>query len=199
MSTIRKTRAEAAQETTDRLITVARQAFAERGFADVSLDALSAEAGVTRGALHHHFTNKAGLFEAVLRRIDAEIAAELQTEWEANPDPWTGFRACFHIYLNAVLRPDRRRILFQDAPAVLGMKSVDILMESGFKEMVADLEDLIATRRIRAPDAEALGHLLNGATINLAFWAAEGPASEDRQARAHASLAALFDGLTLST
>jgi hypothetical protein len=64
--------------------------------------------------------------------------------------------------------------------------------------MVADLEDLIATRRIRAPDAEALGHLLNGATINLAFWAAEGPAEEDRQARAHASLAALFDGLTLS-
>jgi AcrR family transcriptional regulator len=198
MSTNRKTRAEAAQETTDRLITVARQAFTERGFADVSLDALSEMAGVTRGALHHHFTNKAGLFEAVLRRIDAEIAAEMQAVWDATPDPWDGFRACFHVYLNAVLRPDRCRILFQDAPAVLGMKSVDILMESGFKEMVADLETLIATRRIRAPDAEALGHLLNGATINLAFWAAEGPADKDRQTRAHASLAALFDGLTLT-
>jgi AcrR family transcriptional regulator len=198
MSTTRKTRAEAAQDTTDRLIAVARQAFAERGFADVSLDALSEMAGVTRGALHHHFTNKAGLFEAVLRRIDAEIAAEMQEVWDRTPDPWDGFRASFHVYLNAVLRPDRCRILFQDAPAVLGMKSVDILMESGFKEMVADLETLIATRRIRAPDAEALGHLLNGATINLAFWAAEGPASEDRQTRAHASLAALFDGLTLT-
>lgn len=198
MSTNRKTRAEAAQETTDRLITVARQAFAERGFAEVSLDALSAEAGVTRGALHHHFTNKAGLFEAVLRRIDAEIAAEMQAVWDATPDPWDGFRACFHVYLNAVLRPDRCRILFQDAPAVLGMKSVDILMESGFGEMVADLEDLIAARRIRAPDAEALGHLLNGATINLAFWSAEGSPTEDRQARAHATLAALFDGLSLT-
>lgn len=197
MSTDRRTRAQAAQDTTDRLIAVAHRAFADKGFAEVSLDALSAEAGVTRGALHHHFGNKAGLFEAVLRRIDAEIAAEMQAEWEATPDPWQGFRTCFHIYLDAVLRPDRCRILFQDAPVVLGMKSVDILMESGFGEMVEDLEALIAARRIRAPDAEALGHLLNGATINLAFWAAEGQPDEDRRARAHAALAALFDGLTV--
>jgi AcrR family transcriptional regulator len=196
MSTDRKSRAETAQHTADRLIAVAQHAFATTGFAGVSLDALAAEAGVTRGALHHHFGNKAGLFEAVLRRIDAEIAAEMQAEWQATRDPWDSFRACFHIYLDAVLRPDRRRILFQDAPAVLGLKAVDILMESGFGEMVKDLEDLIATGRLCAPDAEALGHLLNGATINLAFWAAEGAGDDDRRARAHAALAALFEGLT---
>jgi AcrR family transcriptional regulator len=195
MPTQRITRAQAAQATTDRLIVAAHRAFAEHGFAEVSLDALAAEAGVTRGALHHHFGNKAGLFEAVLRRIDAEIAAEMQAVWDAKADAWEGFRACFHVYLDAVLRPDRSRILFQDAPAVLGMKAVDILMESGFGDMVADLQGLIASRRIRAPDAEALGHLLNGATINLAFWAAEGMADDDRRGRAHAALAALFDGL----
>ncbi|WP_397533015.1 TetR/AcrR family transcriptional regulator [Roseateles sp.] len=196
MSTDRITRAQAAQATTERLIAAAHRAFAERGFAEVSLDALAAEAGVTRGALHHHFGNKAGLFEAVLRRIDAEIAAEMQAVWDAKADAWEGFRACFHVYLDAVLRPDRRRILFQDAPAVLGMKSVDILMESGFGDMVSDLQGLIANRRISAPDAEALGHLLNGASINLAFWAAEDPADQGRRDRAHAALAALFDGLT---
>jgi AcrR family transcriptional regulator len=196
MSTKRKTRAEAAIATTDRLIATAHQAFATRGFAEVSLDALAAEAGVTRGALHHHFTNKAGLFEAVLRRIDAEIAAEMQAVGDAAADPWDGFRACFHTYLDAVLRPDRCRILFQDAPAVLGMKSVDILMESGFGSMVEDLQLFIATDRIRAPDAEALGHLLNGASINLAFWAAEGEPGENRRQRAHATLAALFEQLT---
>jgi AcrR family transcriptional regulator len=195
MPTQRITRAQAAQATTDRLIVAAHRAFAEHGFAEVSLDALAAEAGVTRGALHHHFGNKAGLFEAVLRRIDAEIAAEMQAVWDVKADAWEGFRACFHVYLDAVLRPDRSRILFQDAPAVLGMKAVDILMESGFGDMVADLQGLIASRRIRAPDAEALGHLLNGATINLAFWAAEGMADDDRRGRAHVALAALFDGL----
>jgi AcrR family transcriptional regulator len=197
MSTDRKSRAQAAQDTTDRLITVAQRAFADRGFAEVSLDALAAEAGVTRGALHHHFGNKAGLFEAVLRRVDAEIGAEVQALWQPNADPWQCFRACYHVYLDAVLRPERRRILFQDAPAVLGTKSVDILMESGFGEMVAELQDFIAGGRVRAPDGEALGHLLNGAAITLAFWAAEGPPDEDRLPRAHAALAALFDGLTL--
>lgn len=195
MSNQRSTRAQTAQATTERLIATAHRAFAERGFAEVSLDALAAEAGVTRGALHHHFGNKAGLFEAVLRRVDAEIAAEMQAVWEATPDAWEGFRACFHVYLDAVLRPDRCRILFQDAPAVLGMKAIDILMESSFGDMVAELQGLIAGRRIGAPDAEALAHLLNGASINLAFWAAEGAAGEGRRDRAHATLSALFDGL----
>lgn len=198
MSTDRKTRAEAAQETTDRLIAVARQAFAERGFADVSLDALAAEAGVTRGALHHHFTNKAGLFEAVLRRVDAEIAAEVQALWQPQADHWQCFRTCFHVYLDALLRPDRCRILFQDAPAVLGIKSIDILMESGLGEVVDELRTFIAEGRIRSADAEALGQLVNGATLNLAFWAAEAPAGDNRLPRAHQALAALFDGLTLT-
>ena len=196
MSNPRTTRAQAAQGTTERLIAAAHRAFAEHGFAEVSLDALAAEAGVTRGALHHHFGNKAGLFEAVLRRIDAEIGAEMQAVWETTSDAWEGFRACFHVYLDSVLRPDRSRILFQDAPAVLGLKAVDILMESGFGELLADLQGFIDSRRITAPDAEALAHLLNGATINLAFWAAEGEAGDGRRERAHATLAAVFDGLT---
>ncbi|MCU0827901.1 MAG: TetR family transcriptional regulator [Tabrizicola sp.] len=197
MSTDRKSRAEAAQETTERLITVARHAFAEKGFADVSLDALAAEAGVTRGALHHHFTNKAGLFEAVLRRVDAEIGDEITALWQQQADHWRCFQACFHVYLDALLRPDRARIIFQDAPAVLGMKAVDIFLESGFGEIVAELNTFLAEGRIRGRDGEALGHLINGATINLAFWAAEAPKGEDRLPRAHAALTALFDGLTL--
>ena len=195
MSNIRTTRAQAAQGTTERLIAAAHRAFAEAGFAEVSLDALAAEAGVTRGALHHHFGNTAGLFEALVRQIDAEIGDEMQAVWENNPDAWEGFRACFHAYLDAVLRPDRSRILFQDAPAVLGLKAADILMESGFGEMLAELQGFIGSRRIMAPDAEALAHLLNGATINLAFWAAEGEASDGRRERAHATLDAIFDGL----
>jgi AcrR family transcriptional regulator len=198
MSTDRMSRVQAAQATADRLIAVAHRAFAERGFAEVSLDALAAEAGVTRGALHHHFANKAGLLEAVLRRIVDEIAAEMQEELNPHADAWACFRQCFHVYLDAVLRPDRRRILFQDAPGVLGTRSVDILMDSGFGEMVAELDAFITARRIRGPDALALGHLLNGAVLNLAFWAAEGDPEEARLPRAHAALSALFDGQTLA-
>jgi AcrR family transcriptional regulator len=198
MSIAAKTRSAMAQETTDRLIATAQQAFAEQGFTAASLDAIALQAGVTRGALHHHFTNKAGLFEAVLRSIDAQLCRALDTVHATHSDPWAAFRACCHAYLDESLKPDRRRILFQDAPMVLGLKAVDILMESGFGPMVTDLKDLVENRRILPLDAEAMGHLLNGAIINLAFWAAEAPESEGRLTRAHATLAAMLDGFTRS-
>lgn len=195
MSTDRQSRAEAARATVDRLILAARAAFAEQGFAAVSLDALAAAAGMTRGALHHHFGNKAGLFEAVLRRIDAEIGAELEAICIAEPDPWRAFRSCYHHYLDAALAPDRRRILFQDAPAVLGLKAVEIQLESGFAEIVADLRALMDRGALPGLDPEALAHLLNGATVQLAFWAAAAPG---RTQAAHDTLAAMFDGLARS-
>lgn len=187
-----------AHDTTQRLVTCARNAFATQGFNAVSLEALAAEAGVTRGALHHHFTNKAGLFEAVLRQIDAELAAEMEAIWAAEADPWLGFRNCYHAYLDAILRPDRRRIMFLDAPAVLGVKGIDILMQSGFGIIVQDLRAMIAQGRVVNVDPVALAHLMNGASITLAFWAAEAPPDEDRLTPAHATLAAMFDGLSRS-
>jgi AcrR family transcriptional regulator len=198
MSTEPKTRAAMAQATTERLLAVAQRSFAELGFHAVSLDAVSAEAGVTRGALHHHFTNKTGLFEAVLRQIDRELGIAMQEVWDAEPDRWIGFRRCYHVYLDQALRQDRCRILFQDAPAVLGMKALDILMESGLGETVEDLDDLMAAGRITPMDPTALAHLLHGAAINLAFWVAEGSADDDRMMRAHATITTLFDGMTRS-
>lgn len=199
MSTDRKTRAETAQETAARLIDVATPAFADEGFAAVSLDALAAEAGLTRGALHHHFGNKAGLFEAVLRHVVADLGRTLDAVWEADlaagGDRWAAFRHCFHVYLDEALRPDRRRILFRDAPAVLGVAAYDIIMDEGFGAIVEDLRGLVAAGRVAAVDPVALAHLMNGAAINLAFWAAEAPPDDDRLARAHQALAAMFDGL----
>lgn len=196
MST-RPTRAETAERTAARLVEAARRAFATQGFAQVSLDALAAEAGVTRGALHHHFTNKAGLFEAVLRAVDAEIGDELDRIHDAEADPWQAFRACFHAYLDLALHPERRRILIQDAPAVLGTRAMEILMNSGFATMVADLRGLVEEGRIRPIQPEALAHTLNGAVMAQVMWlgALE---NEDaaRLAAAHAALDALFDGLT---
>lgn len=202
MSTDRKTRAETAAETAARLVAVATPAFAGLGFTGVSLDHLAAEAGLTRGALHHHFGNKAGLFEAVVKAVVAELGTSLDEVWArelaAGADRWGAFRRCFHAYLDEALRPDRRRILFCDAPSVLGVQAYDTLMDDGIGTMVEDLRGLVAEGRIAKGDPVALAHLMNGAAINLAFWAADAPEGEDRLHRAHEALAAMFDGLTHS-
>ena len=192
----RRRRAETAQDTTERLLAVARRAFAEQGFAATSLDALAAEAGVTRGALHHHFGNKTGLFEAVLRAVDAEVTDILAAEWAAEPDHWHAFLRWYDHYLAEALHPSRRRILFQDAAAVLGSsKAAAILLDGGTTALIADLRDLIASGLVRQVDPEATAHLLNGAIANLAFWAAEGDPAENRLARARGTLATLLGGL----
>jgi AcrR family transcriptional regulator len=201
MSIVRlATRAEAAEQTAALLVVTARRAFAERGFAQVSLDALAAEAGVTRGALHHHFTNKAGLFEAVLRAVDAEIGHELERLYEAEQDRWTALRSCFHAYLDLALHPDRRRILFLVAPAVLGTRAIEILMASGFGPMVEDIAILVAQGRIRAIHPEAVAHLLNCAVMAQVMWLTGSEEKvPDRLAAAHAALDAVFDGLTANS
>jgi AcrR family transcriptional regulator len=191
----RRSRAELAAETASRLIGVAQLAFAEQGFNAVSLDELALRAGVTRGALHHHFTNKAGLFAAVVRHIDAEITRETAAAWTTSPDCLTGLRNGLHAYLDATLLPSRCRILFQDMTAVMGMDGIDLIMTSGVSDMWQVLNDLVAEGRMTGPDGESLGHLLIGALINLAFWAAEGDAGEGRLQRAHAALDAVLDGL----
>jgi AcrR family transcriptional regulator len=193
-------RAEAAEQTASRLVATARQAFATHGFAHVSLDALAAEAGVTRGALHHHFQNKAGLFEAVFRAVDADISIQLDRIYEAEPDAWGGLTACYHAYLDLALQPENARILFRDAPAVMGARAMDILMESGFSIIVEELAALIAAGRLRPLDSVATAHLLNGAVMAQALWLAgcDG-GTEAQRAAAHAALDATFDGLTKRT
>ena len=184
------------EETIGRLLAVARRAFADQGFAATSLDALAAEAGMTRGALHYHFDNKAGLFEAVLRQIDAEIDAALDAEWHAEPDHWRAFRNCYARYLDELLDPSRRRILFQDAPAVLGPRAYEILMDEGLGDLIADLRALIDEGLVAPVDPEALAQLLNGAINNLAFWAADATEGDYRLPRAHHTLALLLDGIS---
>lgn len=197
MSTDRRSRAEQAHETTERILAVAREVFTTQGVAQASLDAISMQAGVTRGALHHHFTNKAGLFEAVLLRMGAEIGEEIDAAWDPEMPSWAAWRACFHQYLDAVLRPDRLRLFFLEGPAILGARSFDLMLTLGLSEVVEGLSDPEVSRELAVSDAEAMANMLNGAVLNLAFWVAETPENSDRKARAHRMLDALFDGLTL--
>ena len=63
-------RAETMKENRSKLIFAARKAFAERGFAEASMDDLTASVGLTRGALYHNFGDKKGLLAAVVAQVD---------------------------------------------------------------------------------------------------------------------------------
>jgi AcrR family transcriptional regulator len=187
------------EQTTAQLLAAARRAFATGGYAASAMDAICADAGVTRGALYHHFGGKEGLLEAVVYQIDAEISARLDAEEKRHPDPWDGFRACCRLWLEQALDPEIQRICFRDAPSVLGQKLRELDEISTIAEIRASLTTLMASGRIRTTDSEALARMINGALVEAALWVAvvgDDPAAQRAALdRALAAADVLLDGL----
>ena len=84
-------RKEMIAETRAKLITAARNAFGTIGYAEASMDDFTASAGLTRGALYHHFGDKKGLLQAVIAEIDGEMAVRINEIASKAPTRWQRF------------------------------------------------------------------------------------------------------------
>lgn len=188
--------AQEAQETIDSITAVAFKHFGEYGYADTSLEAVVQEAGVTRGALYHHFAGKQGLFEAVVAQVQRAIAAQTADAAQQSATPWEGFVVGCHAWLEAASDPVRQKILVIEAPAVLGWERwLQLDAEGGASLLRAGLEELSAAGMIQDVSPEALFHLLNGAMNQAVVWIAQAddPALALRQAQA--TLEQLLNGI----
>ncbi|MBD8635717.1 TetR/AcrR family transcriptional regulator [Stenotrophomonas sp. CFBP 13725] len=190
---VRRTRAEM-EQTRASLISTARRVFGEHGYAATSMDDLTAQAGLTRGALYHHFGDKRGLLAAVVDQIDAETDARLQAISDQMADPWEGFRQRCCAYLDMALEPDIQRIVLRDARAVLGGASPDS-QRYCVTSMQRLIEGLIERGVIAPVDALALASLIYGSLAEAAFWIAEGDDGNVRLVQAKAALDLLLKGL----
>lgn len=193
--TRRKPRAERIAETRAALIAAGRRAFGEKGYADASMDDLTAEAGLTRGALYHHFGDKKGLLMAVILQIDSEMAERLNAISAAAPDPWEGFIDENVGYIEMALEPEIQRIVLRDGPAVLGDPSQWPNADGCIAAIKAGVERLKVRGLIRDLDAEAAARLICGASTYAAQWIANAadPAATSRQAIP--AFRALLEGL----
>ena len=116
----RRTHAERSAATRAALIEAGRALFSGKGYGATAREEIVARAGVTRGALQHHFTDKAGLFRAVYEQVEKEIVdAVAVAALGAGDDPLENLRAGCRAYLDAVLDPSIQRVCAIDGPAVL--------------------------------------------------------------------------------
>ncbi|WP_299998689.1 TetR/AcrR family transcriptional regulator [uncultured Cedecea sp.] len=190
---VRRTRAEM-EETRALLLATARKVFSERGYADTSMDDLTAQAGLTRGALYHHFGDKKGLLVAVVEQIDAETDERLQAAFNRAEDPWDGFRRRCHAYLEMSLELEIQRIILRDARAVLGgtlPESYRYCIES----MQQQVSVLIEQGMIVDTDPQALATLIYGSLAEAAFWIANAEDGNARLGQAKDALDLLLQGL----
>ncbi|MCL6708019.1 TetR/AcrR family transcriptional regulator [Pseudomonas sp. R2.Fl] len=190
-----KPRAETMEENRARLIAAARKAFAEKGYAAASMDDLTAEAGLTRGALYHNFGDKRGLLAAVVDQIDTEMATRAQEIGAGAGDSWKVLLAEGVAYIEMALDPEVQRIVLLDGPAVLGDPSQWPSQNTCLQVTRRTVERLIAQGIMKPLDAEAAARLVSGAALNAALWIAASDRPEDVLPKAVEAFRALAEGL----
>jgi len=178
------------------LVRVARGLFAEHGYAGVGTEEIVAKAGVTRGALYHHFADKRDLFRAVHEEVEEELLDGIGRRIGGIEDPWelivTGLRA----FLDACTDPAIMRISFLDAPAVLGWQEWREISERHGMGLVSFGLQNAMDRGVLAPrPVRPLAHLLMGAMSEAALVIVNAADPNAERAAVEPPLIALLDGL----
>lgn len=164
------------QATRARLLSVGRRAFATEGYDRVAAETLVAAAGLSRGALYHHFDGKLGLFAAVHEMLHAEVAARIASAAERASDPWHALVAGSQAFLDACADHEFQQVALLDAPSVLGWdawRAVDAAFGMGLLRL--GLEEATAGGFMpprSTEELDALTHLLSGAMNEAGMWMA---------------------------
>ncbi|UMP04026.1 TetR/AcrR family transcriptional regulator [Amycolatopsis sp. EV170708-02-1] len=196
MPTPRRSQTERSQSTQAALITAARTLFAEPGYAAVPADEIVRLAGVTRGALYHHFGDKQGLFRAVIEQIETEITEELQAVRLATDDPWAGALGVLSRFLDLCLRPEVVRIALTDAVSVLGWQEWrELENRYGLGLITEILESAAADGLLIDAPIPELAQLALSACAEAALMIAHAEDREAAKEKALAALVALLSGL----
>lgn len=180
----RRTQAERAEATRGALIAAARRLFTECGYESVGTEEIVRAAGVTRGALYHHFGGKSGLLDAAYEQLEAE-STERVARIVLGSDlhsPLAAMKAGIGAFLDECAEPELRQIALHDAPAVLGWdRWREIGAANGLGLIEASLVAAIEAGEIRPLPVKPMAHLLLGALDEAAMLVAR---SEDPASRA---------------
>jgi AcrR family transcriptional regulator len=172
----RRTQAERSATTSAALLSAARQLFAEHGFAATGREQIAELAGVSRGALYHHFGSKERLFRAVVEQLEMELGERVMLAAVGGTDAAEQLRLGCMAFLDACLEPAVRRVVLIEAPVVLGWEQWrEIDAQHGLLLVTEALEAVMASGQMTRVPVEPLAHMLLGALNEAAMLVAHAP------------------------
>jgi AcrR family transcriptional regulator len=178
------------------LIAVARRLFAERGYANTSTEELVREAGVTRGALYHHFKDKQDLFRAVVEMIEGGLGPRIMAAATPGADPWTFLVEACQTFLDACLDRDVQQIVLIDGPSVLGWDEWRKVEEKyGLALVSGGLAAAMAGGFIKEQPVAPLAHLILAAVNEAGLVIARSDDVATARAEVGAALIGVLEGL----
>ncbi len=155
------------------LVDVATDLFATGGYDDTSIPAVLAAAGVSRGALYHHFASKEALFEAVLESVEIRVAARVARAVGDISEPFEALRKGCSAYIGMCREPAIRQISLIDAPAVLGWERWrEIDARHAFGMLKASVAALAAAGRLQGDLIDSVAHMLLASLMEIALMVA---------------------------
>jgi AcrR family transcriptional regulator len=193
----RRTQAERTEATTTALVDAARELFARDGYDATSLDAVAARAGVTKGAVYHHFEGKRQLFEAVFTREVERIALPLAEAYGRKKDPWDAFQAGCRAFLDECLDPGLQRIVLLDASAAIGWEQIRHLESPLLEMMELGISRAADAGRIARRRPGPLAHFLYGALCETAMIVARADDQKAAHREAVGEIGRVLDGLAI--
>jgi AcrR family transcriptional regulator len=191
---------ERSEATRAELVAVARRLFGERGYTAVGTEEIVRAAGVTRGALYHHFDSKLELLAVVYEQIEQElterIAAQAFAGGNAPQSPLEALHLGAELFLDSCLEPEVQRIVLLDAPAVLGWERWrEVASRYGLGLIEASLQAAMDDGSISPQPVRALSHLLMGALDEAALMVARADDEGATRREVGDTLSRLLDGL----
>lgn len=193
----RRSQADRTRATIEQILAVARRVFAEDGYDATSLDTVVERAGVTKGALYHHFDGKRALFAAVYegeqRAIRHAVLAKARSR-----NSWRNLLQGCQAFFTAVLDPGVQRITLIDAPAVLGWQQMRALEDRHVTALLrVGLQQAITDGHLKSQPVEPLTHLLHGAMCEAAMNVARAADPGREAKKTMASLRDLLNGIAV--
>lgn len=180
------------------LVEAAAELFTEHGYASTSLDAIVAEARVTKGALYHHFTGKQALFEAVFEQVEGDTAQAISKAVKGVKDPWEKSLEGLRAFLDAVQDPTYRRVVVQEGPAILGYERFREQEERSSFAIVLDIVNTVLSAGpwdLKEPMIDVFTRIFFGALNSAGESVAVSEDPEVASARVEAAIGFILMGL----
>ena len=177
------------------LLAAGRTLFGASGFGDTSIGDIAAAAGVTKGALYHHFAGKDALFRAVYEQVKREITDQVAPSF-LEPAPWDGVVAGCQATLDAHMDPEVRRIVLFDGRAVLGWQVArEIDSRYGAIVLRGALRSAMNAGVIEPQPLVPFAQMLNGALTEGCVLIADAENTEQARAEVGAVVLRILEGL----
>jgi AcrR family transcriptional regulator len=196
---VKNRKAEQSEATRNALVEAARGLFSARGYASVSTEEIVQAAGVTRGALYHHFRDKQDLFGEVVERLEQEVLERVAASALGVQDPWEQQVTAVGAFLDSCLDPAVQRVILTDAPSVMGLHAWrQVEARYGLALVRAGLQAMVEAGLIADQPLDPLAHMLLGAMQEAGLLIAHADDPVAARQEVGDSLVRLLNGLRVA-